>query len=389
MTGASGTTSLAAIAAANRGRVATGVRDPLRADDQLPLTEQLRHPVGPGAGLPHLVEQLPGRAVLEPEICAAVSTESGPTSKKPLVSIVVPVFNESEAIPIFLAELSDHASGSDFSFEFVFVDDGSTDSTLALLVQLRRRDSRLRIVELSRNFGKEAALSAGLDASRGDAVIPIDVDLQDPPSLIPEMLSKWQSGFDVVQCRRSCRASDSFAKRTSAKLFYRINNKMSSTEIPEDVGDFRLMDRAVVDAVAALPESSRFMKGIFAWVGFRTATIDYVRAPRAAGTSKLPFWGLWNLAIESITSFSTVPLRIWTYVGFSVSAAALGFGALVVGLAIFNSVSVPGYASLMVAVTFLGGLQLVGIGVVGEYLGRTYLEAKRRPVYVVRKTYED
>lgn len=306
------------------------------------------------------------------------------------LSLVVPVYNEAETIALFVERvesvLSDPAA---VQVEYIFINDGSTDATLDILLLLQRRIPRIKVVDLSRNFGKEAALSAGLRCATGQVVVPIDVDLQDPPELILEMIDKWRDGYEVVLGRRIDRTSDSWAKRASANWFYRIHNKIADPAIPENVGDFRLMDRQVVDALNELPESRRFMKGLFAWVGFRTTRIDYSRPERIAGSSKFNGWRLWNFALEGITSFSTDPLKIWTYLGVAVSLGSFLFATLIVLKVVFFGVDTPGYASLMVAVTFLGGLQLIGIGVLGEYLGRTYLESKRRPVYLVRRIYEN
>lgn len=305
------------------------------------------------------------------------------------LSLVIPVFNEIEAVELFLERIDVVFSAHPYIFlELVFVNDGSTDGTLETLLQLQLKDARLKIVDLSRNFGKEAALSAGLQIAQGEIIVPIDVDLQDPPELILEMIPKWREGFEVVLAHRIDRKHDSWAKRASASWFYRIHNKIATPHLPENVGDFRLMDRSVVDALKCLPESRRFMKGLFAWVGFRTTHIDYSRPERIAGTSKFNGWRLWNFALEGITSFSSDPLRIWTYLGAAVSALAFIFGIVIVLKVLIYGVDIPGYASLMVAVTFLGGLQLIGIGVLGEYLGRTYIESKRRPVFVVRRIYE-
>lgn len=304
------------------------------------------------------------------------------------LSLVVPVFNEAETVELFLAEIDKVFKDQPaVHLEIVFINDGSTDSTLEQLLNCQMGDDRIKIVDLSRNFGKEAALTAGLQTAQGQVVVPIDVDLQDPPELILEMIAKWREGFEVVLGRRANRDSDTWAKRTSANWFYRLHNKMADPQLPENVGDFRLMDRCVIEALKELPESRRFMKGLFAWVGFRTAYVNYSRLERVAGTSKFNGWRLWNFALEGVTSFSTDPLRIWTYLGFAVSFMSLllaGFFALRVLLV---GADVPGYASLIVAITFLGGLQLMGIGVIGEYLGRTYLESKRRPVYLIRRVY--
>lgn len=305
------------------------------------------------------------------------------------LSLIVPVLNETETVGLFLdrtCELfNDHAS---IHLEIVFVNDGSTDGTLQVLLDRQRADTRIRVVDLSRNFGKEAALTAGLDAARGQVVVPIDVDLQDPPELILTMIGLWRQGYDVVQARRVDRSFDSLSKRLSASWFYRLHNWIAEPKLPDNVGDFRLMDRAVVQALKALPESRRFMKGLFEWVGFRNTVLDYVRLPRAAGVSKFKAWRLWNFALDGLTSFSIAPLRIWAYVGVTVAGLSILYGIFIAIRALLYGVETPGFASLFVAVTFLGGVQLIGIGVIGEYLGRAYLETKRRPVYLIRRIYE-
>jgi glycosyltransferase involved in cell wall biosynthesis len=305
------------------------------------------------------------------------------------LSLVVPVFNEAESVAAFLQTTTAvFAAEPQITLEFVFVNDGSTDNTLDILLTCQSRDARIAVVDLSRNFGKEAALTAGLSVASGAVVVPIDVDLQDPPEIILQMLQLWQQGFEVVLGHRVNRASDSWSKRTTANWFYRIHNCIAKPKLPENVGDFRLMDRVVVDALLTLPETHRFMKGLFAWVGFRTAVVDYVRSPRIQGTSKFSGMGLWNFALEGLTSFSTEPLRIWTYVGMLVSLLSILFALFIVIKVLIYGADVPGYASIIVAVTFLSGLQLVGIGILGEYLGRTYIESKRRPVYLVRRLYK-
>jgi glycosyltransferase involved in cell wall biosynthesis len=305
------------------------------------------------------------------------------------LSLVVPVFNESETVGLFLDRIIlVFEEISSINLDILFVNDGSSDGTLEYLLKLQQENPSVRIVDLSRNFGKEAALTAGLKVARGQVVVPIDVDLQDPPEIILQMLKKWREGFDVVLGKRINRDSDSWAKRKSATWFYRIHNKISDPKIPENVGDFRLMDRIVVNALNELPESKRFMKGLFAWVGFSTATVEYVRPERVAGTTKFNGWRLWNFALEGVTSFSTDPLRVWTYLGGAVAIASLFFAILVILKFLIYGIDVPGYASVIVAVTFLGGLQLIGIGVIGEYLGRAYIESKRRPIYLVKCIYE-
>ena len=307
-----------------------------------------------------------------------------------LISIVCPFYNEGLGVSAFYdAMTAEFTQLPDYEFEVVCVDDGSKDDTLARLIALADKDARFRVVELSRNFGKEAALTAGLDAAHGDAVIPIDADLQDPPALIGRLIKAWEeSGADVVLAKRSDRASDSAAKRFSAAAFYDMHNWVSSIKIPANVGDCRLMTRMVVDALKQLPEKQRFMKGLFAWVGFKTITIEYTREKRFAGTSKFSGWKLWNFALEGITSFSSLPLRIWTYVGMAGALVTLGYGLFIVLRTIIQGVDVPGYASLLVSILFFGSLQLMGLGMLGEYVGRIYMESKRRPTYLVRKVYQ-
>jgi polyisoprenyl-phosphate glycosyltransferase len=309
-------------------------------------------------------------------------------NKPPLISIVAPFFNEGQGVEQFYSSVSAVAASMPaLRFELVCVDDGSTDDTLQRLVAYARTDARVRVIELSRNFGKEPALTACIDAAQGDAVIPIDADLQDPHDLIPQMIALWQKGAEVVLAHRSSRSSDSYLKRKTAAWFYRFHNRMSSNPIPENVGDFRLMDRKVVEALKRLPERQRFMKGLFAWVGFKTEVIDYARQPRVAGSSKFSGWKLWNFALEGITSFSTAPLRVWTYIGGIGAALTFAYALFIIGRTLIHGIDVPGYASLLVAVLFFGSLQLVGIGVLGEYLGRIYIETKQRPTYIVRQEY--
>jgi len=272
-------------------------------------------------------------------------------------------------------------------FEFIFVDDGSRDKTLDKLIFLSQIDSRIIVIELSRNFGKEAALSAGLDYASGDAVIPIDSDLQDPPELIPALIETWLQGYDVVLAKRTDRSSDSLLKRSTAKMFYWVHNLLSGIKIPENVGDFRIMDRIVIDALKEFPERQRFMKGLFAWSGFRTTSIEFTREKRAEGFTKYSIWKLWNLALEGITSFSTAPLKVWTYLGISGSLFAFLYGAFILMRTLLYGRDVPGYTSLIVVILFLGSLQLISIGTLGEYIGRIYIESKQRPKYIIRNTY--
>lgn len=304
------------------------------------------------------------------------------------VSVVVPFYNEEAGIDRFHEQLTTQLDLiADVNWQIICVDDGSKDATLAALRALAARDARFKVIELSRNFGKEAAMTAGLDYATGDAVIPIDADLQDPPSLIAEMIAAWRGGAEVVEARRVDRSSDGLLKRKSAAWFYKFHNRLSKTKISENVGDFRLMDRVVVDALKRLPERQRFMKGLFAWVGFKTVTINYTRAPRAAGETKFSFFALWNFALEGVTSFSTAPLKFWTYLGVVSAVLTFSYAVYIVLRTLISGINVPGYASLLVAVLFFGSVQLISIGLLGEYIGRIYIETKLRPVYIIRKVY--
>jgi polyisoprenyl-phosphate glycosyltransferase len=304
------------------------------------------------------------------------------------ISVVIPVKDEERAIAPCIERLKPVLEGlaGESGFEILFIDDGSTDSTLERIREQNRSDRRVRAVSLSRNFGKEAALSAGLDFARGDAVVPLDVDLQDPPEVLPEMVAKWKTGFDIVYGVRSDRRSDTVPKRLTASLYYRAHNLLSDDKIPKHAGDFRLLDRKVVEVIRAMPERNRFMKGLFAWAGFRQASVSYTRDARSVGSTKFKYRKLWTFAIDGITSASTVPLRVWSYIGATVAILALAFAVLIIIRTLLYGTAVPGYASLMVAVLFLGGLQLLSLGILGEYVGRIFTETKQRPVYVVRET---
>lgn len=299
------------------------------------------------------------------------------------LSVVVPMWNEAAVLDGFFARLVPVLEGITANWEILCVDDGSTDDTFGRLRAFHEQEPRIRLLGLSRNFGKENALSAGLDFAAGQAVIPMDADLQDPPELMPEMVAKWRQGFDVVLARRTSRDGESWMKQSTARLFYRLIGRLSQVEIPENVGDFRLMDRRVVEALAALPERSRFMKGVFAWLGFRQAVIDYARAPRSGGTAKQNWPRLFGLAIDGIVSFSAAPLKIWSYIGFAIAAFAGLYGMLIILRTLIYGSDVPGYASLLVVTLFFNGLVLLGLGVIGEYLARIFIEVKRRPVYVI------
>lgn len=306
-------------------------------------------------------------------------------STRPLISIVVPFYNEGEAVETFAHALAPVLERLPGAVEVVCIDDGSRDDTLARLVALHLQDPRYRVLQLSRNFGKEATLSAGLDAARGDAVIPIDADLQDPPELILKMVALWKAGHPVVLARRTDRRSDSLFKRSTATWFYWLHNRMSEIEIPANVGDFRLMDRKVVEVLKRLPERQRFMKGLFAWVGFEPVFVDYERGPRTVGQSKFKGWKLWNFAVEGITSFSTVPMRVWTYLGLATTVMTAVYSLFILTKALVYGIDVPGYASLILVMLFFGSLQLISVGLLGEYIGRIYLESKQRPIYVLRQ----
>lgn len=301
------------------------------------------------------------------------------------LSLIVPVFNEEQAVLGFYHAVRREPSLQAHLVEIVFVNDGSTDHTGEFVRAITQRDNAVVLINFSRNFGKEAALFAGLEHANGDAVVPIDVDLQDPIEVVAQLIEPWCQGADVVLAKRRNRTSDGYFKRHSASLFYHLLNRISYTHIEENVGDFRLMDRKVVDVIKALPEQQLFMKGVLSWAGFNVAIVEYDRAPRAVGQSKFNGWKLWNLALDGITSFSTLPLRLWSYVGGFISLAALVYaGYLIVDKVLFGN-AVPGYPSLMTAILFLGGVQLIGIGILGEYVGRIYMEAKHRPKYVVRE----
>lgn len=301
----------------------------------------------------------------------------------PLHCVVVPVFNEAVVLPELNKRLLKVLNALQVSFEIIYVDDGSTDATPAVLNSLRSIHPEVGVLRLSRNFGKEVALSAGLRASVGACVIVLDADLQDPPELIPRMLDAWRSGNDIVNMRRRSRAGETWFKKTSARLFYRGLGQLSSTPIPTDVGDFRLLSRRVVDALNALPERNRYMKGLFAWVGFPQTVLDYDRDARASGDSKQRLPRLYTLAIEGITSFSIVPLRLALVTGLTSAAAAFGLTLFYLVKAALFGETVAGFPTLVVAVLGLGGLNLLGLGIIGEYVGRTYLETKQRPLYLI------
>ncbi len=304
-----------------------------------------------------------------------------------LISIVAPCYNEADSIVPFVAAMMDVIKAGDARYELVFVDDGSTDDTRAQLSALADRHSEIRVVAFSRNFGKEAALTAGLDYAEGDAVVVMDVDLQDPPELIAVFIEKWREGYDVVYATRDDRGADTFAKRFTAGGFYRLFNKISAVKIPENTGDYRLMDRRVVETIKTLPERSRFMKGLFAWVGFKSVGVDYARPARAAGKSKFNFWRLWNFAIDGFASFSTAPLRVWSYIGGIIAALSFLYASAIIFITLVTGVDVPGYASLLTFILFFGSVQMISVGILGEYMARLFIEVKGRPIYIVDEVY--
>ncbi len=302
------------------------------------------------------------------------------------LSVVIPMYNEEQALPALFTRLKPCLEQVTAHYEIICVNDGSKDKTYTTLQAYHQRDPRIKLVNLARNFGKEAALSAGIDYTMGRAVIPIDADLQDPPELIPSLVEAWKSGYKVVLAARRSRPGDSWFKRKSAEWFYRVMNAVSTVKLPPNTGDFRLMDRAVVDAVRQLPERTRFMKGIFAWVGFSTTTIYYDRPARLHGATTWNYWKLWKFALDGIFSFTSAPLKVWTYVGASVSFIAFLWALFIIARTALLGVDMPGYASLMVAILFMGGMQLLSVGIIGEYIGRIYRETKQRPLYLVEKT---
>ncbi|MGE5373227.1 MAG: glycosyltransferase family 2 protein [Solirubrobacterales bacterium] len=304
-----------------------------------------------------------------------------------LISIVAPMYNESANLDAFYERVSSVMQSTGYDYEIICITDGSTDDTLPKLIEIHHRDSRLKVINLSRNFGKEIALTAGMDRAAGDAVIPIDADLQDPPEVIPRLIQEWKAGFDVVYATREIREGESWVKRLTAYLFYRLMKRSSPVPIPADTGDFRLMSRRAVNALIQLREQQRFMKGLFAWVGYKQTSVLYRREPRQKGTTRFNYRKLWNLAVEGITSFSFFPLRIASLLGFVVAMFSFGWAAFLVLLKLIHGNPLPGYSSLMVAILFLGGVQLISLGIIGEYLGRTYHESKGRPLYFVQDLY--
>lgn len=319
-----------------------------------------------------------------PKDKAAAKAGTVRSRKGRTLSLVAPMHNEEPVLEAFFRRLDETVGGLGVAVEIVCVDDGSRDATLELLRARAAKDKRLRVIGLSRNFGKEAALTAGLDAARGDMVVPLDADLQDPPELIAEFVTLWEQGYDVVYGVRSDRTSDTVLKRTTADLFYRVFNALSDYPIPASTGDFRLMDRRVVEALQQLPERNRFNKGLFAWVGFRQVGVPYVRPPRLAGETAWGYRKLFRFAVDGVTAFTTLPLRVWTLVGIGAAVLAVITGLGLILRTLLVGRDVPGYASLMVVLLFGFALQMIALGVMGEYIGRMYQEVKNRPIYLVK-----
>lgn len=303
------------------------------------------------------------------------------------ISVVVPAYNEEDVLPEFHRRTAGILRSIGIPYEIVMVNDGSTDRTWFVMNQLREADSHITLVNLSRNFGKEIALTAGLDESCGEVVVIIDADLQDPPEMIPQLIDGWREGFDVVYAVRTEREGETWLKKATASIFYRVIQSVSRIKIPKDTGDFRLMSRRAIDALARLREHHRFMKGLFSWVGFPSKPIYYKRAPRAAGETKWNYWKLWNFALEGITSFTVAPLKMATYIGLAIAALSFLYAALVVYKTLRYGDPVQGYPSLMVVILFLGGTQLVFTGIIGEYLGRVFNEVKGRPLYLLSEVH--
>lgn len=305
--------------------------------------------------------------------------------KDDFISVVVPLYNEQEVVEEFHRRLSTVLQSISTNIEIIYVNDGSTDDSLDLIKKLRDHDNRIAIIDLSRNFGKEIALTAGLHNANGDAVIVIDADLQDPPELIPELIKEWKNGFDVVYAQRTRREGETFLKISTAHLFYRIIQKVGRVKIPENTGDFRLLNRRAVNALNTLKEQHRFMKGLFAWIGFKQKPVRYERDQRYAGETKWNYRDLWNLAIEGVTSFTIAPLKISTYIGLITAIGSFIYGSYMILTTLLYGNPVAGYPSLVVIVLFLGGVQLTAIGIMGEYLGRIFSETKQRPLYFINE----
>ena len=300
------------------------------------------------------------------------------------LSIIVPMYNEEENIDLFFKSVQTVLKKiKELTYEFICINDGSQDKTLDILKKYAKKDKSVKIISFSRNFKKEQALYAGLEHCSGKSAIVMDVDMQDPPELIADFVQKWKEGLEVVYGIRKDRNTDTFFKKITAGSFYKIYNLISETKIPDNVGDFRLMDRKVIDAVLSIKEKKLFMKGIFNWVGFKSIGIPYKRQQRAAGSTKWNYWKLWNFALDGITSSTTLPLRIWTYFGGLVACFSFLYGLFIIIRTLILGIDVPGYASLLVCILFLGGIQLIALGIFGEYIGRIFAEVKDRPLYII------
>jgi len=303
---------------------------------------------------------------------------------KVTLSLIIPVFNEEGVLTELHRRLAVALESLPVSVEILFVNDGSSDGTLRELENLRTGDPRICVLDLSRNFGKEIAMTAGIDYARGDAVVVMDADLQDPPELIPELFAEWQKGFDVVYARRIERRGEKWLKRVTAYLFYRFMRRFTKVAIPEDTGDFRLLSRRAVESLKELREHHRFMKGLFAWIGYPQKAVPFNRDPRYTGYSKWNYFRLWNFAIEGITSFTIAPLKISTYLGLVTAVVAISYAVIIIAKTLLFGEPVKGYPSLMVVILFLGGIQLLSLGIIGEYLGRMFNETKHRPLYIIK-----
>ncbi|VEP15130.1 putative enzyme [Hyella patelloides LEGE 07179] len=303
------------------------------------------------------------------------------------LSVVIPLYNEEDNLDCLFTRLIGALDCLNTTYEIVCINDGSTDNTPKHLIDFHDRNPAIKVLNLSRNFGKEIALTAGIDHAIGAAVIPIDADLQDPPELIEQLVAKWREGYDVVYATRRSRQGETWLKKFTANVFYSTIGKMSQVPIPSHTGDFRLLDRRVVEAIRKMPERTRFMKGLFAWVGYKQTSVMFDRKPRHRGNTTWSYWKLWNFALDGIISFSFLPLKVWSYVGASISFVSILYASFLVIRTLIFGVDVPGYASLMVAILFLGGIQLITLGILGEYLGRVYEEVKGRPLYFVRESY--
>ncbi len=306
------------------------------------------------------------------------------------LSIVVPCYNEEEVIDLCHKEITKVVDPLLYDIEIIYINDGSNDSTLEKLQKISKKDKRVVVINLSRNFGKEAAMTAGIDHVTGDALIILDADLQDPPALIPDLIKMWKdTGADVVYGQRTARDGETWLKKISAKGFYGVMNFIANrVEIPKNTGDFRLMNKRAIEALQQLREHHRFMKGLFAWIGYKQVAFAYTRAPRAAGYTKWNYVGLWNLAMEGIAGFSTVPLKVASFFGLLISFLSFMFGMYIIIRTMIGGVDVPGYASLTVMISFLSGLQLLSIGILGEYVGRIFGESKKRPLYFIEHIYK-